>query len=46
MDSQFAKSVTTPESAPLTAAALTSFFDYVIKNGVNAPNVCCLPTIA
>lgn len=24
----------TPESAPLTKTAMTSFFDYVIKNGV------------
>lgn len=29
---QYAKSIVTPESAPLTKAAVTSFFDYIIKN--------------
>lgn len=37
-DDFYAKSITTPASAPLTAAALNSFFDYIIKNGVNSPN--------
>ena len=27
-----------PSSAPLTTAALTSYFDYIIQYGVNAPN--------
>lgn len=36
---QFAKSITSPESAPLTREALTSYFNYIIKNGVNSPSV-------
>lgn len=37
-DDFFAKSVTAPSSSPLTAAALTTYFDYIIKHGVNAPS--------
>ncbi|EKG17011.1 Chitin-binding type 1, partial [Macrophomina phaseolina MS6] len=33
----FAKSVTVPESTPLTAAALQSYFSYMITSGKNAP---------
>lgn len=36
---QYAKSITSPESAPLTAEALTSYFNYIIQNGVNPPSV-------
>ncbi|MCJ1295427.1 hypothetical protein MMC34_006990 [Xylographa carneopallida] len=35
---QFAKSLVSPESDPLTADSLTSYFDYIIANGVGAPN--------
>lgn len=34
----FAKSLVVPSSAPLTAAALTSYFTYIIDHGVNAPS--------
>ena len=37
-DDFFAKSVTSPQSSPLTSAALTSYFTYIIQNGVGAPN--------
>ena len=37
-DDFYAKSLVVPGSAPLTTAALTSYFNYVIGNGVNAPN--------
>ena len=37
-DDFFAKSVTTPQSSPLTTAALTNYFDYIIQHGVNAPS--------
>ncbi|MCJ1398395.1 hypothetical protein MMC11_001593 [Xylographa trunciseda] len=37
-DDFFAKSLVTPESDPLTSDALTSYFDYIIANGVGAPN--------
>lgn len=37
---QYAKSIATPESGPLTAKAVNSFFNYIIENGVNAPFVC------
>lgn len=37
-DDFFAKSVVVPQSTPLTATALNSYFDYIIKNGVNAAN--------
>lgn len=37
-DDFFAKSLVVPSSAPLTTAALTSYFTYIIQNGVNAPN--------
>jgi hypothetical protein len=36
-DDFFAKSITTPADAPLTSAALTSFFDYIIKNDAKIP---------
>ena len=36
-DDFFAKSVVVPSSSPLTTAALTSYFGYIIKNGVNPP---------
>lgn len=35
-DTFFAKSITTRESQPLTSAALTSFFDYIITQGRSA----------
>jgi hypothetical protein len=38
---QFAKSITTPADAPLTSAALTSFFDYIIKNDAKIPYGVC-----
>ena len=34
-DDFFAKSVVTPSAHPLTAAALNSYFQYIIQNGVN-----------
>ncbi|MCJ1477586.1 hypothetical protein MMC13_006259 [Lambiella insularis] len=37
-DDFFAKSLVAPESAPLTSAALTNYFNYIIANGINAPN--------
>ena len=37
-DDFFAKSVVVPQSSPLTAAALNSYFGYIIKNGVNTAN--------
>lgn len=37
-DDFFAKSVVVPTSGPFTAATLTSYFDYIIKNGVNSAN--------
>ncbi|KAL8996219.1 MAG: hypothetical protein Q9169_004241 [Polycauliona sp. 2 TL-2023] len=37
-DNFFAKSVVVPTSGQFTAATLTSYFDYMIKNGVNAAN--------
>lgn len=37
-DNFFAKSVVVPSSSPLTAKALTSYFNYTITTGVNAPN--------
>ncbi|MCJ1439512.1 hypothetical protein MMC27_008906 [Xylographa pallens] len=37
-DDFFAKSLVSPESDPLTSDALTSYFDYIIANGVGAPN--------
>ena len=37
-DDFFAKSLVVPSSAPLTTAALNSYFTYIIQNGVNAPN--------
>lgn len=37
---QYAKSIATPESEPLTAVAVNSFFSYIVQNGVNAPFVC------
>ena len=37
-DDFFAKSLVVPSSAPLTTAALNSYFNYIIQNGVNAPN--------
>ncbi|SLM33671.1 glucooligosaccharide oxidase [Lasallia pustulata] len=37
-DNFFAKSITSPESAPLTREALTSYFNYIIQNGVNPPS--------
>ncbi|KAL9591245.1 MAG: hypothetical protein Q9179_007917, partial [Wetmoreana sp. 5 TL-2023] len=37
-DDFFAKSLVVPSSAPFTTAALTSYFDYIIKNGVNSAN--------
>lgn len=37
-DNFYAKSIVTPESAPLTTAAVTSFFDYIVKNGVKPSN--------
>jgi FAD/FMN-containing dehydrogenase len=36
-DNFYAKSVTVPESTPLTAAALTSYFTYISNQGVNPP---------
>lgn len=36
-DNFFAKSVTVPESAPLTADALNSYFSYMIQQGPSAP---------
>ena len=36
-DNFYAKSVTVPESSPLTAAALTSYFTYIKNQGVNPP---------
>ncbi|MCJ1322696.1 hypothetical protein MMC15_008045 [Xylographa vitiligo] len=37
-DDFFAKSLVSPESDPLTSDALTSYFNYIITNGVGAPN--------
>ncbi|KAI4272248.1 MAG: hypothetical protein LQ337_005427 [Flavoplaca oasis] len=37
-DSFFAKSIVVPTSGQLTAATLTSYFDYIIKIGVNSAN--------
>lgn len=37
--SQYAKSIASPESGPLTAEAVNSFFSYVFQNGLNAPFV-------
>ncbi|KAL8711846.1 MAG: hypothetical protein Q9220_003790 [cf. Caloplaca sp. 1 TL-2023] len=37
-DDFFAKSLVVPQSGPFTAASFTSYFDYIIKNGVNAAN--------
>ncbi|KAL9604123.1 MAG: hypothetical protein Q9219_000711 [cf. Caloplaca sp. 3 TL-2023] len=37
-DDFFAKSVVVPQSGPLTQATWTAYFDYMIKNGVNAAN--------
>ena len=37
-DDFFAKSLVVPTSAPLTPAALTNYFAYIIANGTNAPN--------
>lgn len=37
-DSFFAKSLVVPASAPLTPAALSSYFAYIIRAGVGAPN--------
>lgn len=37
-DDFFAKSLVVPESSPLTTEATESYFDYIIKNGVNAPS--------
>ncbi|CAL8575991.1 hypothetical protein XPA_001885 [Xanthoria parietina] len=37
-DDFFAKSIVVPTSGQFTAATLTSYFDYVIKNGVNSAN--------
>ncbi|KAL8640633.1 MAG: hypothetical protein Q9228_002472 [Teloschistes exilis] len=37
-DDFFAKSLVVPTSQPFTQATLTSYFDYIIKNGVNAAN--------
>ncbi|KAI4097029.1 MAG: hypothetical protein L6R37_006865 [Teloschistes peruensis] len=37
-DDFFAKSLVVPASQPFTQATLTSYFDYIIKNGVNAAN--------
>ncbi|KAL8725417.1 MAG: hypothetical protein Q9166_007374 [cf. Caloplaca sp. 2 TL-2023] len=37
-DAFFAKSIVVPTSGQFTAATLTSYFDYMIKNGVNAAN--------
>ncbi|KAL8950178.1 MAG: hypothetical protein Q9222_003771 [Ikaeria aurantiellina] len=37
-DDFFAKSVVVPASGAFTAATLTSYFDYIIKNGVNSAN--------
>lgn len=36
-DNFFAKSVTTPQSSPLTLDAMTAYFSYIIQHGVNAP---------
>jgi hypothetical protein len=36
-DNFFAKSVTVPQASPLTPAALTSYFDYMIQQGPSAP---------
>lgn len=36
-DNFFAKSLTVPESSPLTTDALKSYFSYVIQEGVNPP---------
>lgn len=40
---QYAKSIASPESGPLTADAVNSFFGYVFQNGLNAPFVCFDP---
>ena len=37
-DDFFAKSVVVPSSSPLTTDALSSYFNYIISSGVNAPN--------
>ena len=37
-DDFFAKSLVVPSSAPLTTAALSSYFTYIIQDGINAPN--------
>lgn len=36
-DDFYATSVVVPQSAPLTSAALTSYFQYIISSGTNAP---------
>jgi hypothetical protein len=36
-DNFYAKSVTVPQSSPLTTAALTSYFTYIQNQGVNPP---------
>jgi hypothetical protein len=36
-DNFFAKSVTVPQASPLTAAALSSYFGYMIQQGPSAP---------
>jgi hypothetical protein len=36
-DNFYAKSVTVPQASPLTAAALTSYFNYMIQKGPSAP---------
>ncbi|MCJ1245196.1 hypothetical protein MMC30_002397 [Trapelia coarctata] len=41
-DDFFAKSLVDPESGPLTPAALTSYFDYIIAHGVNPPSASSL----
>ncbi|KAL8912101.1 MAG: hypothetical protein Q9171_002817 [Xanthocarpia ochracea] len=37
-DNFFAKSLVVPTSGQFTATTLTSYFDYIIKNGVNSAN--------
>lgn len=37
-DTFYAKSVVTKNAAPLTSAALTSFFNYMVKQGRNPPS--------
>ena len=36
-DDFFAKSIAVPSSSPLTADALTSYFTYIIQNGIDPP---------